>query len=100
MGAHKKSSMKTVVSSLEEDTVLADQLFKQLDKKHTKPGTILKGLRARENMTQIEFSKKIKVTQSDLSKMECGKCLIEEILAKRIAQKFDIDYQLLLDEGS
>src|SRR5437868_2266494 len=36
-------------------------------------GTLLKGLRAREGITQIALAKKINVTQANLSAMETGK---------------------------
>lgn len=39
-------------------------LFENLEKQYTKAGVLLKGLRARENLSQIEFAKKIKVTQA------------------------------------
>ena len=79
-----------------EGAVSADALFAELDRKYTKPGALLRGLRARENLSQIEFAQAIGVTQSDLSKMELGKRPIGKIIAKRIAEKFDIDYRSLL----
>lgn len=79
-----------------EGAVSADALFAELDRKYTKPGVLLRGLRARENLSQIEFAQAIGVTQSDLSKMELGKRPIGKIIAKRIAEKFDIDYRSLL----
>lgn len=74
----------------------ADVLFAELDRKYTKPGVLLRGLRVRENLSQVEFSKIIDVTQSDLSKMEMGKRPIGKTIAKRIAEKFDINYRSLL----
>ena len=79
-----------------EGAVSADALFAELDRKYTKPGVLLRGLRARENLSQIEFAQAIGVTQSDLFKMELGKRPIGKIIAKRIAEKFDIDYRSLL----
>ena len=79
-----------------EGAVSADALFAELDRKYTKPGVLLRGLRARENLSQIEFAQAIGVTQSDLSKMELGKRPIGKIIAKRIAEKFDIGYRSLL----
>lgn len=76
--------------------VSADALFAELDRKYTKPGVLLRGLRVRENLSQVEFSKIIDVTQSDLSKMEMGKRPIGKTIAKRIAEKFDIGYRSLL----
>ncbi len=79
-----------------EESVLADDLFTELDKKYTKPGVLLRGLRYRENLSQVEFAELIAVTQSDLSKMEHGKRTIGKTLAKRIAEQFDIDYRYFL----
>ena len=79
-----------------EGAILADDLFAELDDKYTKPGVLLKGIRCRENLTQVEFAEKIEVTQSDLSKMESGKRPIGKILAKRIAEKFSVDYRMLI----
>lgn len=39
--------------------ILADELFKETDRKY-KVGALLRGLRARENLSQIEFAKRYK----------------------------------------
>lgn len=80
-----------------DTSVLADEVFADLDRKYTKAGTILKGLRYREDLSQIDFAKKIKVTQSDLSKMENGKRPIGKIVARRIEAKFGVDYRSFLE---
>lgn len=56
----------------------------------------LRGLRHRENLTQVEFAKIIGVTQSNLSKMENDKRPLGKNMAKRIAEIFKIDYRVLL----
>lgn len=56
----------------------------------------LRGLRHRENLTQVEFAKVIGVTQSNLSKMENDKRPLDKNMAKRIAEIFKIDYRVLL----
>lgn len=80
-----------------QDSVLADDLFADLDKKYTKAGVLLQGLRNREGLSQVEFAKKINVTQSDLSKMELGKRPIGKTVAKRIADVFDVNYRHFLE---
>src|SRR4051794_3838331 len=45
-------------------------VFAKLEKKLTKAGALLKGLRVREGLSQIVFAKKIAVTQANLSNME------------------------------
>ena len=93
---YKVSAIDETDRGPSEGSVPADALFAELDRKYTKPGVLLRGLRARENLSQIEFAKVIDVTQSDLSKMEMGKRPIGKTIAKRIAEKFDIDYRSLL----
>lgn len=54
------------------DSIDADEAFTEINKKYTKPGSLLKGIRIRKNLTQIEMAEKIEVTQSDISQMENG----------------------------
>lgn len=75
----------------------AQLFFDNLDKKHTKAGALLKGLRLREGLSQIEFAKKIKVTQANLSNMENGKRPIGKIIAKRIEKAFGTNYRYFLE---
>lgn len=74
----------------------AEVVFAHLVKEITEAGALLKGLRTRENLSQEEFSKIIQVTQANLSKMENGKRPIGKIIAKRIAEKFNLDYRIFL----
>ena len=77
--------------------VSADDVFSNVNKKYTKPGALLRGIRVRENLTQAEMAKKIKVTQSDISQMENGTRSIGRIIAKRIEKLFDVDYRSFLE---
>lgn len=79
------------------NTVTADEIFTEVNKKYTKPGALLRGLRARENLTQIEMADKIQVTQSDISQMENGARKIGRVIAKRIQKLFDVDYRSFLE---
>ena len=74
-----------------------NQLFEELDQKYTKAGALLKGLRARENLSQIAFAAKIQVTQANLSKMENGHRPIGKIIAKRIEKVFGTNYRYFLE---
>jgi ribosome-binding protein aMBF1 (putative translation factor) len=58
--------------------------------------SILRGARHKEQMSQIELAQKLKITQSDLSKMENGKRPIGKNLAKRIAEILNVDYRIFL----
>ena len=83
----------------ESDThsISASDLFMRLDRECTKAGALLKGLRYREGLTQVEFAKKINVTQADLSKMENGHRSIGKAIAKRIEKAFGTDYRYFLE---
>ena len=49
-------------STNDNKILLADETLSYLDKKYTKAGALLKGLRYRENLTQVAFAKLIGVT--------------------------------------
>jgi DNA-binding XRE family transcriptional regulator len=78
-------------------TVNTKNVFAKINQKYTKPGALLRGIRVRENLTQIEMAKKIKVTQSDISQMENGTRKIGRIVAKRIEKLFSVDYRSFLE---
>jgi len=77
--------------------VSAKELFGEHDKEHGKAAALLKGLRARENLSQVEFAKKINVSQANLSKMENGSRPIGKIIAKRIAKAFSVNYRYFIE---
>jgi DNA-binding XRE family transcriptional regulator len=85
------------VNDDEEKTISSDSLFKEHIEKYTAAGALLKGLRARENLNQHEFSKLIDVTQANLSKMENGKRPIGKIIAKRLEEVFHVNYRYFLE---
>ncbi len=80
----------------DHDFISADKVFSGINQKYTKPGALLKGLRARENLTQIELANQLQVTQSDISQMENGIRLIGRTIARRIEKLFDVDYRSFL----
>jgi transcriptional regulator with XRE-family HTH domain len=69
------------------------EIFNKINKKYTKAGALLRGIRIRENLTQTEMAKLIKVTQSDISQMENGVRGIGRTIAKRIENLFDVNYK-------
>lgn len=86
------------IDHLKEDPPISSRiLFQSINKKYTKPGALLHGLRIRENLTQVEMAKKIKVTQSDISQMEKGSRRIGRNIAQRIQKAFGTDYRSFLD---
>ena len=80
-----------------KDNVSAKDVFGEHDKKHGKAAALLKGLRARENLSQVAFAKKINVSQANLSKMENGSRPIGKIIAKRIAKSFLVNYRYFIE---
>lgn len=78
------------------DVISADKAFKNITERCSKAGALLKGLRIREGLTQIEFAKLIGTTQANLSSMENGTRPIGKVKAKLIAEKFDTDYRYFL----
>lgn len=73
-----------------------DDLFSELTLKSGEPGVLLRGLRYREGLSQIEFAKKLNISQTNLSAMENGKRAIGKELAKRIANLFSLNYRVFL----
>ena len=92
----KKYIVETRKSVERQQNISADEVFKDMDKKYGEAGSLLRGLRSRENLSQVEFAKKIKVTQANLSKMENGTRPIGKIIAMRIAKAFDVNYKYFL----
>jgi DNA-binding XRE family transcriptional regulator len=82
--------------NVQDDYVSADKLFGELTQRAGEPGVLLKGLRYREGLSQVEFAKKLKINQTNLSAMENGKRTIGKELAKRIAGIFRLDYRIFL----
>lgn len=90
------SVMKKYKVPKSDDCLRVETVFKDLIKEHGEPPVLLRGLRHREGLTQVEFAKKIEVTQANLSAMENGRRSIGKEVAKRIAKKFDVDYRIFL----
>ena len=92
----EKYLIKTNKAVHREGNVSADDVFAEYDQLHGNPAAILRGVRARENLSQVEFAKRINVTQSALSKMESGARTIGKTIAKRIDAAFDVNYRYFL----
>jgi DNA-binding XRE family transcriptional regulator len=92
----KKYIVETKKPFEHKGNISADQLFNEIDKKYGEAGALLRGLRARENLSQVEFAKRIKVTQANLSKMENGTRPIGKTIATRIAKAFHVNYKYFL----
>ncbi len=79
-----------------DEWIPAEDVFKDLYKKHGKPGAILKGSRLKEDLTQVALAKKLGVPQQHISEMEGGKRPIGKEMSKRLAKIFGTDYRVFL----
>lgn len=81
-----------------EQSVLSSesQTIQGLDNKYTRPGACLQGARVKEGLSQVELAEKLRVSQSNLSKMELGKRPIGKKMAKRIASLLKVDYRIFM----
>lgn len=79
------------------DSMDAEEAMRILRRGESKACSLLKGLRYREGLTQVEFAKRIGITQANLSKLECGRRPIGRTIAKRIAKEFDVNYRSFLE---
>jgi ribosome-binding protein aMBF1 (putative translation factor) len=81
-----------------DDDVLvpADEVFKELNKKHGDVASTIRGFRVRDGMTQVELAKKLSIRQSHVSQIEHGKRVVGKKLAQKLAQLFSTHYQLFL----
>jgi DNA-binding XRE family transcriptional regulator len=79
-----------------EENIPADEVLGDVYRKYGKTGSVIRGFRAREDMTQIQLARKLGVTQGDLSKMENGKRPIGKEMARRLAKVFSTDCRVFI----
>ncbi len=60
------------------------------------PGSLLRGLRAKEGMTQETFGRALGIKQHRVSEMERGKCNISVNMAKKIEKIFGVGYKVFV----
>lgn len=91
LGVLERYKVKT-----EQDAIPINELFNHLIEKSGASGVLLKGLRYREGLSQVQLAEKLNISQANLSAMENGKRNIGKELAKRIADLFGLDYRMFL----
>ena len=79
----------------EEDSIPWEELAADSIKKYGKSGMALRGARAREDLSQKELAKLSGVSQENISRMENGRRVIGEEVAKKLAEALNINYRLL-----
>ncbi len=87
---------KYKIANDEESLETIESVFGDLISEYGESAVLLKGLRTRENLSQVKFAKAIEVSQANLSAMENGRRPIGKLIAKRIAKKFGVDYRIFL----
>lgn len=60
------------------------------------PGSILKGARIKEGLTQVELKERTGISQHHISEMETGKRPIGKESARRLAEALNVDYRIFL----
>lgn len=74
-----------------EELISAEEAFP-----NSYPGSRLRGLRTREDITQKQMAEKLGIRQHHIAEMEKGTRAISVEMAKRIGQTFDISYKVFL----
>lgn len=70
--------------------------FKNTLKKHSVSGSVLRGSRYKNEISQRELAKALGISQHHISEMENGKRPIGKEMAKRFADFFKTDYRIFL----
>lgn len=81
----------------DSDSVDWEVVLKNSIAKHKQAGMVLRGARFRESMSQKELAKRSGVSQDNISRIENGKRIVGEKVAKKLAKPLKINYLLLLE---
>jgi len=69
-------------------SILADQVFKEIDKKYGRIGAVIRGYRYRDDMTQAQLATMLGITKNNVSQMEYSKFKIDKKMAQKLADIF------------
>ena len=83
-------------SERDSESVPASEVFRELDEKFGRAGGALQGARLKEGLSQVELAEILRISQSDLSKMEHGKRSIGKRMARKLAHALKVDYRVFL----
>lgn len=75
------------------------EVAKESIAKHKQAGMVLRGARFREGLSQKELAKRSGVSQDNISRIENGKRIVGEKVAKKLAKPLKINYLLLLEDA-
>ncbi len=90
------TSKENLITPWEEATPWENIATDRIEK-YKRAGIVLRGARYREGLSQKELAKKCGISQDNLSRMENGKRVIGEKVAKRLSRILNIDHRLLID---
>ena len=79
-----------------KEVVSAHEVFRELDEKFGRAGAAIQGARLKEGFSQVELARQLRISQSDLSKMEHGKRSIGKQMARKLAKALRVDYRAFL----
>lgn len=91
-----KSNFKPVPIADFGQRISWEELAREDIEKYSKPGLVLRGSRIKEGLTQAELSKKLRIPQYNLSKMEHGNRPIGKKMAHKLGRILKIDYRVFL----
>ena len=81
---------------VENQLISSDEVFQEMDKRFSKVGNTLAGLRLRDGLTQVQLAKKVKTSQPTIAAIENGKRSVGKTLAFKLAKVFNTDYKVFL----
>lgn len=103
-GGRRQKKLKKVQKILKEEHEITpweeatpwENLASDNISRYKEAGIVLRGARSREGISQKELAKRSGISQDNISRMENGKRVIGEKVAKKLAAVLRIDYKLLL----
>ena len=93
---HINTSTYRETSPEDEESMSVNEVLKEMCGDLPRWAIALRGLRAREGLTQVTIGNLLGIPQGNISQMEHGKRLIGKVIAKRLADLFKTDYRLFL----
>ena len=90
------SLLRNLQDDSNDDSVPAEEVFPDIRDPQKRIGIIFRGIRFKNDLTQVEVAKRLGIDQSDVSKIEKGKRPVGKALAKKVEKEFGIEYQRLL----
>jgi DNA-binding XRE family transcriptional regulator len=93
---HTERANRANIASEVDSPMSAEEALHILIGNEAQPAVMLRGLRYRDGLTQVELGNLLGTAQANISLMEKGKKTIGKTIAKRLADIFKTDYRLFL----